>query len=140
MAEFVFKDMISKQGLSDLFHIESAATSREEIGNSVHPGTVRILLTHGISCKGKKARQITIDDYEDFDYLIGMDSHNLINMKRILAEDSEKKMHLLLDFTTRPGDIADPWYTDNFELTYRDVLAGSEAFLAYVKNTHNIEP
>lgn len=138
MAEFVFKDMVQKKGIAEQFHIESAATSTEELGNPVHPGTVKILNAKGISCRGKRARQITIDDYEDYDYLIGMDRHNLINMKRILGEDTEGKMHLLLDFTTRKGDIADPWYTNNFELTYRDVLEGCEGFLSYLKNTKKI--
>lgn len=132
MAEFVFKDMVQKKGYAELFHIESAATSTEEIGNPVHRGTVRILSSKGISCSGKRARQITIDDYEDFDFLIGMDRHNMINMKRILGEDTDGKMHLLLDFTERKGDIADPWYTNNFELTYRDVLEGCEGFLSYL--------
>ena len=133
MAEFVFKDMVQKKGIAERFHIESAATSTEEIGNPVHRGTVRILSSMGISCTGKKARQITIDDYEDYDFLIGMDRHNMGNMKRILGEDTEGKMHLLLDFTERKGDIADPWYTDNFDLTYRDVLEGCEGFLSYLK-------
>ena len=133
MAEFVFKDIVQKKGIADRFHIESAATSTEEIGNPVHRGTIRILSSLGISCTGKKARQITIDDYEDYDFLIGMDRHNMGNMKRILGEDTEGKMHLLLDFTERKGDIADPWYTDNFDLTYRDVLEGCEGFLSYLK-------
>ena len=129
----VFKRYGSKKGIADRFHIESAATSTEEIGNPVHRGTIRILSSMGISCTGKKARQITIDDYEDYDFLIGMDRHNMGNMKRILGEDTEGKMHLLLDFTERKGDIADPWYTDNFNLTYRDVLEGCEGFLSYLK-------
>jgi len=132
MAEFVLKDMVQKKGLAENFHIESAATSTEELGNPVHPGTVKILNTKGISCHGKRAKQITIDDYEDYDYLIGMDRHNMVNMKRILGEDTEGKMHLLLDFTSRKGDIADPWYTGNFEITHRDVLEGCEGFLSYV--------
>ncbi len=132
LAEFIFKDMVQKEGYADLFHIESAATSTEELGNPVHRGTARILSSLGISCAGKKARQITIDDYEDYDFLIGMDRHNLINMKRILGEDTEGKMHLLMDFTSRKGDIADPWYTGNFDLTYRDVLEGCEGFLSYL--------
>jgi len=132
MAEFVFKDMVQRKGIADNFHIESAATSAEELGNPVHPGTVKILNAKEISCKGKRARQITINDYEDYDFLIGMDRHNLINMKRILGEDTENKMHLLLDFTSRKGDIADPWYTGNFEITYRDVVEGCEGFLSYL--------
>lgn len=138
MAEFVFKDMVKTHGLTEFFHIESAATSTEELGNSVHSGTVKILSAHGISCKGKKARQICIDDYEDFDYLIGMDSNNMRNMEKILGDDTNTKMHLLLDFTSRPGNIADPWYSGNFELTYRDVLTGCEDFLACVRKTHTI--
>lgn len=124
MAEFVFKDLLIKEGQEKYFHVESAATSTEELGNPVHSGTVSILSSKGISCKGKTARQIKIDDYEDFDYLIGMDQNNMTNMKRILGQDTDGKMHLLLDFTTRKGNIADPWYTGNFELTYRDILEG----------------
>lgn len=129
MAEFVMKDMVAKAGLADRFHIESAATSTEEIGNSVYPPARSILAEHGISCKGKTARQMTRADYDRFDMIIGMDRWNLRNMQRICDGDPEGKIHLLMDFTSRPGDVADPWYTRNFEATWRDVVEGCKGIL-----------
>ena len=129
MAEFVMKDMVAKAGLADRFHIESAATSTEEIGNSVYPLARSILAEHGISCKGKTARQMTRADYDRFDMIIGMDRWNLRNMQRICGGDPEGKIHLLMDFTSRPGDVADPWYTRNFEATWRDVVEGCKGIL-----------
>ena len=129
MAEFVIKDMVAKAGLADRFHIESAATSTEEIGNSVYPPARSILAEHGISCKGKTARQMTRADYDRFDMIIGMDRWNLRNMQRICGGDPEGKIHLLMDFTSRPGDVADPWYTRNFEATWRDVVEGCKGIL-----------
>ena len=129
MAEFVMKDLVSKAGLDDQFYIESAATSTEEIGNEVYPPAKRKLAQHGISCKGKIARQMTRSDYERFDLLIGMDSWNLRNMSHICGGDPEGKIHLLLDFTNRPGDVADPWYTGDFEATWRDVSEGCSILL-----------
>ena len=126
MAEFVMKDLVSKAGLDDLFYIESAATSTEEIGNEVYPPAKRKLAEHGISCKGKTARQMTRSDYDRFDLLIGMDEWNIRNMTRICGGDPEGKIHKLLDFTNRPGDVADPWYTGNFEATWQDVLLGCQ--------------
>ena len=129
MAEFVMKDMVAKAGLADRFHIESAATSTEEIGNSVYPPARSILAEHGISCKGKTARQMTRADYDRFDMLIGMDEWNIRNMVRICGGDPEGKMHMLMDFTSRPGNVADPWYTRNFEATWRDVVEGCKGIL-----------
>ena len=103
------KDLVSKAGLDDLFYIESAATSTEEIGNEVYPPAKRKLAEHGISCKGKTARQMTRNDYDRFDLLIGMDAWNIRNMNRIIGSDPEGKIRLLLDYTNRPGDVADPW-------------------------------
>ncbi len=123
------KDMVAKAGLADRFHIESAATSTEEIGNSVYPPARSILAEHGISCKGKTARQMTRADYDRFDMLIGMDEWNIRNMVRICGGDPEGKMHMLMDFTSRPGDVADPWYTRNFEATWRDVVEGCKGIL-----------
>ena len=123
------KDMVAKAGLADRFHIESAATSTEEIGNSVYPLARSILAEHGISCKGKTARQMTRADYDRFDMIIGMDRWNLRNMQRICGGDPEGKIHLLMDFTSRPGDVADPWYTRNFEATWRDVVEGCKGIL-----------
>lgn len=133
MAEFVFKDMVEKAGLSGSFEIASAATSREEIGNPVHPGTRRILDSLGISCRGKQAVQVTRRDYENYDYLIGMDSWNIQNMLRIFGSDPEGKVHKLLEFAGRSEDVADPWYTGNFDVTYRDVVEGCEGFLKYIQ-------
>ena len=131
MAEFVMKHLVSNQGRSDNFYIESAATSTEEIGNEVYPPAKRKLAEHGISCKGKTARQMTRADYDRFDLLIGMDEWNIRNMTRICGGDPEVKIHKLLDFTNRPGDVADPWYTGNFEATWQDVLLGCQCLLNY---------
>lgn len=130
MAEFVMKDMVEKIGAGDDFHIASAATSTEEIGNPVHPGTRSRLAREGISTAGKYARQMTKEDYREYDYLIGMDRWNLRSMERITGPDREGKLSLLLDYTNRPEDeIADPWYTGNFEETYRDITEGCSALL-----------
>ena len=129
MAEFVMKDLVQKAGREDEFHIESAATSTEEIGNEVYPPARRKLAEHGISCKGKRARQMTSRDYERFDLLVGMDTWNIRNMKTICGGDPEGKIRQLLDFTSRPGDVADPWYTGDFEATWRDVLEGCQGLL-----------
>ena len=129
MAEFVMKDLVKKVGLEDRFVIESAATSTEEIGNSVYPPARRKLAEHGIGCAGKTARQMTRSDYNSYDLLIGMDSWNIRNMRNICGGDPEGKIVMLMDFTKRPGDVADPWYTGNFEATWRDVLEGCQALL-----------
>ena len=129
MAEMVFKDLVRKEFLSDLFYINSAATSREEIGNGVHYGTRRKLAQVGIFCEDHRAVQMTKRDYETYDYLIGMDHANLRNMHRICGGDPEEKISLLMDHTVRPGDVADPWYTGDFEETWRDVLEGCRALL-----------
>ena len=129
MAEFVMKDLVKKAGLEAWFHIESAATSTEEIGNPVYPPARRKLTEHGIDCSGKTARQLQNDDYEEYDLLIGMDQANLRNMHRICGGDFEDKMHLLMEYTERPGDVADPWYTEDFEATWQDVLAGCQGLM-----------
>lgn len=129
MAEFVMKDLVEKAGLSDEFYIESAATSTEEIGNSVYPPARRKLAEHGISCAGKTARQLRASDYDRFDLLVGMDEWNIRNMNRMLGGDPKGKICKLLDFTNRPGDVADPWYTDNFDATWRDCLEGCQGIL-----------
>ena len=130
MAEFVMKDLVAKAGLSDKFEIASAATSTEEIGNPVYPPARRKLAEHGISCAGHAARQMQRADYSRYDLLIGMDQENLYNMRRICGGDPEGKIHLLLDYTARPGSVADPWYTGDFERTWQDVLEGCRALLA----------
>ena len=129
MAEFVLKDMVKKAGREKDFLIESAATSTEEIGNRVYPPARRKLAEHGISCEGKTARQMRINDYRDFDLLIGMDRANLRNMQRICGGDPDGKLHLMLDYTDHPGDVADPWYTGDFEATWRDVEEGCRELL-----------
>ena len=129
MAEFVMKEIVKREGLSDKFHIESAATSTEELGNPVYPPARRKLAEHGISCAGKTARQLRREDYDRFDLLIGMDWANLRNMRRICGGDPDGKLHLLLDYTDRPGDVDDPWYTDDFDATWRDVNAGCTGLL-----------
>jgi len=129
MAEFVMKRLVHEAGRDNDFHIESAATSTEEIGNEVYPPARRKLAEHNISCKGKTARQMTRSDYSRFDLLIGMDDWNIRNMTRICGGDPEKKIKKLMDYTNRPGDVADPWYTGNFEATWRDVLEGCQALL-----------
>lgn len=136
MAEFVFKDIVKKAGLEKEFYIESAATSTEAIGDSMHYGTVQILKENNIEFGNKISRQITREDYKKFDYILGMETRNLINIKRIVGEDEDNKIYRLLDFSENPRDIADPWYTGNFDSTYYDVLDGCQSFLKYLqKNT-----
>lgn len=130
MAEFVMKDLVRQAGLSSSFTIDSAATSREEIGNPVYPPARRILLQHGIDPTGKTARQLTRRDYAQYDFLIGMDEANLRNMLRLFHGDPEGKLSLLLDGAPRPRAIADPWYTGQFEETWRDVWEGCTSLLA----------
>lgn len=129
MAEFVMKDLVEKCGKSDDFLIESRATSTEEIGNPVHQGTRRKLAEHGISCSGKRAVQLRKSDYEKYDLLICMDDWNVRNTLRIIVSDPQNKVRKLLSFAGEPGDIADPWYTGNFDETYDDVLRGCTALL-----------
>ena len=133
MAEFIMKDLVRKAGLADRFHIGSAATSREELGNLVYPPARRKLAEHGIACAGHAARQLTAQDYENYDLLIGMDRENLRNMRSICGGDPEGKLSLLLDHTGRSRDVADPWYTGDFEATWQDVLAGCQALLAEIR-------
>lgn len=129
MAEFVMKDMVRKCGMEDKFYIDSAATSTDEIGNGVHHGTVKKLREVGVPVGDHRARQITGKDYEKYDYIIGMDNQNLRNMRRMLPDDGKGKICLLLDFTEAPRDIADPWFTGDFDATYDDVLKGCAALL-----------
>lgn len=138
MAQFVFQDMINQANLTNKFHIDSAATSREEIGNPPHYGTVNKLRQVGIPVLPHRAIQMTKQDYQEYDYLIGMDEWNIRNMLRIAGKDPEKKIHMLLDFTQSPRAIADPWYTGNFDVTYNDIKEGCEAFLKYLKKEHYI--
>lgn len=139
MAEMVLKHLVRERNIADCFYIDSAATSREEIGNGVHYGTRRKLAEVGIPCEDHRARQVTKKDYEKFDYLIVMDSNNVRNLNRIIGSDPDGKVYKLLDFTEMPGaSIADPWYTGNFDETYRDVLEGCEGFLKKVSENGNL--
>ncbi len=133
MAEFVMKELVFQAHLEHQFYIESAATSTEEIGNPVYPPARRKLAEHGIGCQGKTSRQMTRADYQRFDLLIGMDDWNIRNMRRICGGDPENKIVKLMDYTNRPGDVADPWYTGDFEATWQDVLLGCQALLAACK-------
>ena len=137
MAEFVMKDLVSKARLTDKYYIESAATSTEELGNEVYPPAKRKLAEHNISCKGKTARQMTHSDYDRFDLLIGMDQWNIRNMNRICGGDPEGKIRMLMDYTNRPGEVADPWYTGNFEATWQDVLLGCQCLINDIENNNN---
>ncbi len=131
MAEFVMKDLVKKAGISA--HIASAATSTEEIGNPVHRGTRNKLAEYGISASGKTARQMTKADYREYDYIIGMDEMNIRNILRIIGKDAEKKVAKLLSFAGESGDIADPWYTGNFDRTYEDILRGCLGLLEKIE-------
>ena len=133
MAEFLMKELVSDKGLENDFYIESAATSTEEIGNGVYPPVKRILSSRGIDCSGKHARQMTRADYDRFDYIVCMDTKNLRNMGYI-ASDTQGKYSRLLDFTDNPHDVADPWYSGDFETTESEVEAGCEALLDYILN------
>jgi len=135
MAEYVMKDMIRKKGLEEKITVNSAATSTEEIGSPVHQGTKRKLEEEGIECGTHKAVRLTKVDYEKYDYLVGMDTANFQNMSRICGKDTLDKISRLLDFTSKKGDIADPWYTGNFNDTYLDVVEGCEGLLASICET-----
>ncbi len=129
MAEFLFKQYVADQGTAARFEIASAATSQEEIGNPVYPPARRLLKAHGIDPTGKTARQVTQRDLEYYDFIIVMDNNNVRNMYRLFGDECEDKVHKLLDFSARMGcDIADPWYTDDFETTYRDIMEGLSGF------------
>lgn len=142
IAEFVLKDLVAKLGIADQFYITSAATSTEEIwngvGNPVYPPAKAELAKHGISCEGKRAIQLKKEDYNKYDLLIGMDFANIRNMHRILGGDPDGKIKLLLEYAGISKEVADPWYTGKFDVTYRDVLTGCEALLKHLKQTGKI--
>ena len=129
IAEFIMKDLVKKAGLEQSIQVESAATSTEEIGNPVYPPARRKLFEHGIDCSDKRARQLLNSDYEKYNLLIGMDHANLRSMYRICGGDFADKMHLLMNFTDRPGEVVDPWYTGDFDATWRDVEEGCRGLL-----------
>ena len=132
MAEFCMKHLAAEAGRSGEFEIASAATSTEELGNSVYPPARRVLNSKGIDCSGKFARQITAKDYEYYDLIIGMDNANMRNMKRFWNGDPDNKLRMLLDYTGVPGEVADPWYSGNFEQTWKDVEAGCRGLLEQI--------
>ena len=134
MAEFIMKDLVKKAGLSHQFSIASAATSTEEIGNDVHYGTKRILEKYNVPFTKRGARQITKADYEAYDYLIGMDTANIRNMNRIFGNDKNNKIYKLMTFAGIGKDVADPWYTGDFQETYEDVLLGCKGLLEKIGN------
>ena len=134
MAEFLLRDMLKKRGLDDRITVASSATSTEEIGNDIHYGTRRILDKYYIPYTRREAVQLTRSDYGKYDFFVGMDSANIRNMHRIFGSDPEEKIIRLLDLTDAKRDVADPWYTGNFEATYRDVTEGCEALIKYVVN------
>ncbi|WP_405727063.1 low molecular weight protein-tyrosine-phosphatase [Anaerotignum sp.] len=138
MAQFVFQNMVNGRHLTDKFHIDSAATSREEIGNPPHRGTVQKMKEENIPVIPHRAKQITWKDYEEYDYIIGMDSNNMRNLGRMLKGDPQNKVHKFLTFAGSGRDIADPWYTGDFDATYEDVVEGCEAFLRFLEENKKI--
>lgn len=134
MAEFVLKDMIKKKGLEDSFFVESSATSCEELGSDVHKGTKRKLFDMGIACPLRRARQLNKNDFDKYDYFIAMDNYNVANIHRILGDNGKLKTKRLLEFAGFSRDIADPWYTGNFDQTYEDIFIGCEALLNNILN------
>lgn len=138
MAEFIFKDMTERRGASDEFFVSSSATSTEEIfngvGNPVYPPAREMLARHKIDCSGKRAVQLKRSDYDKYDLFVGMDNMNIRNMYRILDNDSEGKICKLMDFTDRGGDVADPWYSRNFEAAYRDIYDGCQGLIEHLIN------
>ena len=139
MAHFVFQDMVNKMGLADSFLIDSRATSREELGNPPHRGTVQKMKEVGIPVIPHRATQITWEDYNNFDYIIGMDTWNMKNLHRMLKSDPDDKTYKFLTFAGSDRDIADPWYTGDFDATYRDVVEGCKGFLNYLKDRGELD-
>ena len=133
MAEFIFKDLAEKAGRGAEFFVASCATSSETVwngkGSRVYAPARDELASHGISCEGKRSARLALSDYEKYDLFVGMDSANIRNMKAMLGGDPEGKIHKLMDYTARGGDVADPWYTDRFDIAYRDIYEGCAALL-----------
>lgn len=138
MAEFVFKDLVKKQNIEKNFFIQSAATSKEEAGNPVHPGTKNKLAQFNISTENKTSTPLNEEDYNNYDYIIAMETRNITNIYKIIKNDPDKKVSRLLDFSNNPRDIADPWYTHNFDKTYNEIYEGCLALLKYLKKQHDI--
>ena len=138
MAEFIFKDMIEKENLSDKISVCSMATSTEEVGNSMHPGAKSELDKNHIPYTYHQVRVLSQDDYTKYDYFIGMDASNIFHIKRIFGEDKDNKVFKLLNFSESDKDISDPWYTGDFTTTYQDIVVGCKAFLDFLKDENNI--
>ena len=136
MAEYIFKDLVKEEGLKEKYKIDSAGTSSEESGNDMHYGTKEKLDENHIPYGKHRARKMTKEDYNNYDYIIGMEYSNIRNILRIVGQDDENKVHRLLDYTENPRDIADPWYTGNFEITYQDIIEGCNAFLRYLESSN----
>ncbi len=134
MAEFIMKDLVSKAGISQNFEIASAATSTEELYNPVYPPAKRKLLEHGISCEGKRARQITAKDFDYYDMIIIMDENNLRNIHRMFGNKFDSKISMMMDYTNRKGSVSDPWYSGNFEVTWQDIFDGCSGLIEKLKN------
>ena len=135
MSEFIMRDMVEKHGLSDQIQVASAATSREEIGNDMYPPAKRKLDKEHIPYIRRQARQVTKADYDEYDLLLCMEQYNIRNLRRIIPNDPEHKIHLLLDYTNNPRDISDPWYTDDFDTAYDDIVAGCTGLLTFLSRT-----
>ena len=133
MSEFIMRDMVAKRGLSDKIQVASAATSREELGNDMYPPAKRKLDKEHIPYTRRHARQVTMADYDEYDLLLCMEKYNILNLKRIIPDDPEHKIHLLLDYTDNPRDISDPWYTDDFDTAYDDIVEGCQGVLEHLK-------
>lgn len=138
MAEYVFKDLVNKEGFSNNFYIDSAGTSNEEEGNEIHYGTRKKLNEKNIEFDNHVARKLKKEDYNKFDFIIGMEESNIRNINKIIAEDRENKVYRLLDFSDNPRDIADPWYTGNFDITYDDIYEGCIDFLEYLRKNYDL--
>ena len=133
MGMFILRDLVEKEGLSDRFQIDAAATSREELGNPVYPPAFRVLAEHGIDASGHHAHQLNKKEFEEYDYVIAMDRWNLRNIERIVGRDEEGKLSLILDHTEHPGEVADPWYTGDFDTAYEQILEGCKGLLEELK-------
>lgn len=142
MAQYIFQNLAAERRVAHKYEVASSATSREEIwgdvGNPVYPPARAELKKHGIDCSGKRAVQLQKEDYEKYDLFIGMDSRNIANMTRILGGDPENKIRKLMDYTERGGDVADPWYTNRFDVTYKDIYSGCTALLDVLENSDNM--
>lgn len=139
MAEYVMRDLVDKAGCGADFRIDSAATSNDEIGNPVHPGTQKALARHGVPCGDHRARRVRASDYDEFDLIIGMDEANMNSLERMFGGDSRGKVRKLLSFVGEDRDVADPWFTGDFETTYRDVFAGCKALFEHVCNDSSVK-